>query len=164
MDNQISNKIDELEELIELAEKVSINIDMTNDKVERLSQYAIIFFFSSVFLLASILKFQEIHKVDFRNIYDFLAPAFFFIGILAFASILIKLLNSVTKMRKEIKNETLILEDLLNMIHSYKQIAYNDISIVKKAVIDMRLSRIKFNKKENPSISFSKEKKVVTAS
>jgi len=111
-----------------------------------------------------IFKFQEIQGTDFRNKYDYFISVFFSIGLLVFVGISLRLLFSVTNMRKTIKSENLILQDLLNMIHSYKEIVYKDISIVKKAVIDMRLSRIKFNKKDNPSISFSKKEKVATAS
>jgi len=164
MNNQTLSKVEDLEKLIELAEKVSSNIDIINDKVEKRMQYAAILFFAIIFFCLPIFKFQEIQGTDFRNKYDYFISVFFSIGLLVFVGISLRLLFSVTNMRKTIKSEILILQDLLNMIHSYKEIVYKDISIVKKAVIDMRLSRIKFNKKDSPSISFSKKEKVVPAS
>ena len=84
MDNQISSKVEDLEKLVELAEKVSINIDATNDKIEKRLQYAVILFFSVVFFLSAIFKFQEIQGIDFRNKYDYFFSIFFSAGLLIF--------------------------------------------------------------------------------
>ncbi len=153
------HKINELEELIELAEKISTNIDTINDDIRNSKYNGIIFFFITIFICLFGLKFF----FELQKEYNSLAPFLYSTGIFFFVIVTTKLFNSITNQKKSLVNENLILEDLLNMIHSYKGIVYNDISLVKKAVIDMRLSRIKFNKqssnkKENKA--FVKKEKV----
>jgi len=162
MNKQTLSKVEDLEKLIELAEKVSSNIDILNDKVEKRIQYAAILFFAIIFFCMAIFKFQEIQGVYFRNKYDYFISVFFIASLLFFIGISLRLLFSVTNMRETIKSENLILQDLLNMVHSYKEIVYTDISGVKKAVIDMRLSRIKFNKQSPSNKNFFKKEKITS--
>lgn len=155
--NQSEHKINELEELIELAEKVSINIDRINKYIKNSTYFTIVFLLISIFIFMYSIKYY----FYFIEYYDNLLVVFYFLGIIIFTGFLYKKLESIKNMRKEVENENLILGDLLNMIHAYKQVAYKDISMVKKAVTDMRLSRIKFHKQSPKNKNSFKKENIV---
>lgn len=152
------NEIDELDELIDLAEKVSVNIDTLSNNIRNSTYFTIAFLFTFIFVGLFWGKFY----LESNNNSDYLSPILYFIGVSILASMLYQV-NSMASMKKEIKSENLILGDLLNMIHDYKQFAYKDISIVKKAVVNMRLNRISFNKQSSKNKAFSKEENIVSA-
>ncbi len=160
--NSSDNKIEELEDLIELAEKVSQNIDTINERVRKSTLNAFTLLFGCIFLCLFGFQYYQMQDLDFRNTYSLMIPTLYSTVIILFSFLFLRLLYSVTSMRESIKNENLILHNLLDMTHSYKQVVYRDLSVVKKAVIDMRLSRIKFNKRIPKNIQIVKKEEVAT--
>ncbi len=135
--------IQELEGLIDLAEKVSSNM---ND-IERQNVYEMPFFtlFIGIILVGVIICYNFI---AFRREYIDLAALLLSVGILCFAFGIAALqyLKTTSRKNTQLLEEGSILGDLLDKIHHYKELVYTttDVSTLKKATVEMRLRRIAF--------------------
>ena len=150
----------ELEQLISLAEDISNKIDelknsiddrgdTTSKRIKKLMPVAIIV---TGFITMSYLVFE----IGFNNS-QLLRPIFYpFLVAIIIGIVLVLLINStfqneisqpesVKKIKTKIVQEQKILGELLNMIHSHKELAYQDMSVVSRAVFEMRLNRIHFS-------------------
>ncbi len=68
------------------------------------------------------------------------------------------MIRAAIKMDRKIKLESLILRDLLNMIHPFKEGIFRDThEYIHKAIFNMKLSRIKFSNIEDPKPSQQKK-------
>lgn len=140
-----SNSQDELEQLIEMAEKVSTNTQILEGQYSRLTFniYAVISFL--MILVIAILYFSlVIPSSELNRFKDNIPFIMFLVVVFSIIYILFKI-NERKKTYSVIYREKLILRKLLNMISSFKELTYENISIVSKAVIEMRLNRIQFS-------------------
>ena len=129
-------------DLIDIAEKASESAKNYNNKISKL--YAIIYF--SFFIIIAIVVSFNFYRGDWDVKYNLLFPfGISIISSLIFYSIYIML--QIFKLKKELTVEDNILAKLLDM--TYQQIESKDfnkeLTIVEKAIIDMRLSRISFS-------------------
>lgn len=145
-------RLTELNDLIELAEEVSSNVESIKKRYTSLFFYFVLitsFFAIVISLYIYIYTSKNAEFVKFQ--YTLLIALF--LGLFIYMIMLIRLLNERRRLLFKMKNEYMILSDLLEMIHSYKEVVFEDLSIVKKALLDMRLNRISyrgFRGYENP--------------
>jgi len=140
----MDKEVTDLMELIELAEKVSSELDrLKNSKI-------LIIFFSTVFFIcfASIAFVSSIYYSEvFSN------PVFK--PLVSLIVIIISMLTftyfalSIKKINRQISTEYRVLDKLFNLITPYKSSLDKDISVIRQASIEMRLSRINFKSKES---------------
>lgn len=144
VDKKSVERIEELEELIDLAETVSVRITKLEDMKSRANwmsaMVAAVVTSSCVVLDSFLLNLPEFND---KNGIDFVIMMNIFVGIGLFSFLLIQVrkANDYTKRKNE---ELRVLERLLNLTHEFKQSVLKDASIVKVALIEMRLSRISF--------------------
>ena len=135
MDSEVLEK--ELEQLVSLAEDVS-------EKVERVEQNRLIVLVCStiILILTMVLSVYFLRTIIYH--YD----GFFSMIIVPFFCIFIIIVVwSLTAGRKKLNTEKIVLQDLLDLISTHKELAYREMTVVSKAVFDMRLNRIKFASK-----------------
>lgn len=138
---------DELLELISLAEKTSENI--TKYKSIRSRNRVISISFT---LIALLLCFLGVIMI-LNRIYELFSFNIGYITIVASFILIIPTFMSLSlnkKIENELRLEGKILEQLIVMIHNLKENVYTkqSISVVEKAMIEIRLSRIKFSNEE----------------
>lgn len=139
-----SNKLEELEGLIDLTEKVSDKIDWLHLQGRKsfinlslVAGFAVVSCFSFIYLRQSNVFVEQ---------FGSLSGVCFVILIIFFVFYLTRIILNQIDVRKEIEKESRILNDLFDMTYEYKALVYKELSPIKKATIDMRLSRINFSK------------------
>lgn len=138
------NRLSELEELIELAEDISSQIKLNTKRAYYLFLYQLIGLFVFSFLAIYCLYFTQTHNTFYDN-YGEMTILVFGIFLVCLAFFIIRLYFDRRRILDEVNNEGLMLSRLFDMIHSYKELIYSETSIVKKAILEMRLNRIKFS-------------------
>jgi hypothetical protein len=142
----------EMDGLIELAEKVSVNIEDLRRKVKSNQIQIALYSFFSITNLAIVFS----GKVDFlvNGFMDNIIPSAILslIVLLLFASIvqIFLLFRKIVNIKLIINREEKVIKKILNMIEGYKDlyIEYgNESSVLSKALFEMRLSRINFGVK-----------------
>lgn len=124
----------ELLQLIDLAEKVSDKIKRLQN-ANKLSIYGILFLF-----LLSTIRFTQIFLAN-HQIFDLSILQYaFFILMITFPTIWLWVNNT-----KQLTSERATLHKLFNMIATQKQLAQNEMSILTKETIELRLNRIDFS-------------------
>jgi len=156
-ENSFKDKVAELEKLVELAENVSKNIDDLVEQRTNLFYYSAI----SIFLFVSL---AIIFRLFYAGTYQSLVQQ----GILSWLTLVISMpflvylaknYSTRYKLSEKIYGESLVLNDLFGMIHPYKEsIFIGHSNLMKKAVIDMKLNRVKFS---NGNLSNPKEQKSI---
>jgi len=128
-------EIQQLSELVDLAETVSANID-------RLALLRA-FCYVGAFIISTVLIYFILTSPSILIKYIYLiVPAI--ISILG-------MLHAGVKTNGKIKLESLILRDLLNIIHPFKESVFRDTGQhIHKAIFRMKLSRISFSNIEDP--------------
>ena len=150
----------ELEQLVSLAEAISSKIEELKDslatKESKKRNWVDILLRSSFFLmLVNTFGDLNVETVDKNSplFYPllFVTTAAMILLLLSFTPFVSKKIQSENdkKINTKIIQEQKILGELLNMIHSYKELAYQDMSVVSRAVFEMRLNRIHFSTGEN---------------
>jgi len=155
--NPLDKHIAELEDLIDLAEKVSNNIDVL---VKRRNNILWILKGSLATLVGLVIfyvSYLDEGSLLNENLFSILK-----IGIiLSIISSVFSFYNYKKKypnINQKIKRESLILRRLLDMIHPFQESLSNlNVGIMRKAIIDMKLSRIKFSNIEDPKPTRQKE-------
>ncbi len=159
MTNTEDARVNELEELIKLAESVSGKIETLNNRRKKLLLTTIYTFISTALLLFfAFLAFIR-QGSEFAQQYSILATVLF-IAFTVFISYRILNANSEIKsVQSNLESESSIMLSLLDMIHAHKEITSSELSLVKRAIVEMRLSRIKFsgakNKKSEKTETYS---------
>jgi ABC-type multidrug transport system fused ATPase/permease subunit len=151
----------ELEQLVSLAEEISSKIEslkkgylgdqsfISPDRKES-ANILLLFVF---FIIGLYILFIEL---DMTRLGVLLI--IFIVGLFAGVIVMTIQLNSKKKRRyklsTQITQEQKILGELLNMIHSYKELAYQDMSVVSRAVFEMRLNRIYFSAGDDFEVAY----------
>ena len=147
MDNSSST---ELEKLVNMAEEVSGTVNSLHEKIANLR---IMFMFSTVGLYTAIGSIYFIFKIP-----DWLAnlPVAFYISLIMLAAFLslgsifyiYKYTRNIRVYRRSLDAEIQILHRLLDMVHEYKDNLHErEMSYVERAILDMKLQRIKYSSK-----------------
>jgi len=136
------NNVEDLMGLIELAEDAS-------DKVERLKtgKYILIFVLMLLAIATVLYLFDLVTGI--KN-----SKELFFLIVMVSAAIFLAGFIALLKIKKLMNVEYRVLNKLYNLIDPLKSLAKKDISIMKMATIEMRLSRIDFGNyqsKEKPN-------------
>ena len=153
----------ELEQLVSLAEAISSKIEelksmgSKGNKTRDLREILNLCWFGvTIFAVAicAILAIREIYYFPLNpnnSSYKVISTFGFFILSLFIVIFRLRTIQSENdkKINTKIIQEQKILGELLNMIHSYKELAYQDMSVVSRAVFEMRLNRIHFSTGEN---------------
>ena len=141
MENEVHEK--ELEQLVSLAEDVSEKIE----RAERSRLYISFAIMSVTVLLVTLLVYRsnelnlELYKKN-SDIKVLIILLFLLVLAIFVLASLITILN-----RKNLITEKIVLRGLLDLISTHKELAYGEMTVVSKAVFDMRLNRIKFSSK-----------------
>jgi len=126
------NQVEDLISLIELAEKTSIKIEKLKYR-----QYFLVFLLLLLVVatLFSLIQFFIENKLSLELAFfvSSTAAAIFLFGFFMFS-----------KIRYQIKVEYRVAEKLFDLIDPFKSQLRNEISIMRMAAIDLRLSRINF--------------------
>ena len=151
MDNQLDRKIAELEDLVNLAEKVSNNIDdLAKNRSSILFTLILsVFAFTALLILSYNIK-QDENLSLILKVGTLLSALFLGFSLYNF--------RNYSYINNKIKRESKILRKLLNMIYPFQEsFSKDDIGIMRKAIFDMKLSRIKFSNIEDPKPNHQKE-------
>jgi len=141
--NPLDRHIVELEDLIDLAEKVSNNIDALVKRRNRIKLFMILPPVSFFLLIAMISTVR-----DSLSVLSMGTAITVLCILLCYTYILWKEHISIDD---KIKRESSILRKLLNMIHPFQEsLPKMGVSIMRKSIIEMKLSRIKFSNIEDP--------------
>lgn len=135
MDSEVHEK--ELEQLVSLAEDVSEKIE----RAERSHQYTTTITIVSLALLMTsfIYSLNELNlKLSEKRDNTILLIVLTIVSVFLFYVFLRK------QHYKRLDSEKVVLRNLLNLISTHKELAYGEMTVVSKAVFDMRLNRIKF--------------------
>lgn len=143
-----NNKVQELEDLIELAEKTSERIKVLEAKRIRFFIYFyMLYFFAISFCI--IFTTRIIINVDYSkyltyNIYN--SIYLILISVVIFVLIVFTIFQSriYFKIRRDIILEKIILAKLFELISYHKESVQKDLGVVAKIIYEMRLSRIEF--------------------
>ena len=142
----------EMNELIGLAEKVSVNIEDIRDKIKIKYAYIIMYLLSTLLVLFLELSgVVEQFLIKNSTISSMIA---ILIGVILggiFVQIVFKCVE-INDNKSIINREQKVLQKLLNMIEGYKDFYVedeygNNNSVLSKALFEMRLSRINFGVK-----------------
>ncbi len=145
MDNSkiyhIERREGQLIDLINLADDVSVNIEMMRERKSRTALAA-----SISIILSVILALFALNNTFLTNQEQIFTLSFLLVsisvGIIIYS---LKSLYDAHKLDIEVEYEGYILGDLLNQIDSYKSLIMTaDTDPIKKSYIEMRLSRINF--------------------
>lgn len=144
----MGREITDLMELIELAEKVSSELDrLKNSKVLIISLSAVFFIFFTCLAFVSSIYYSEVFSNPILK--PLLLLIVIIVGMLTFTYFSL----NIKKINKQISIESKVLDKLFNLITPYKSSLNKEmLSVTKQASIEMRLSRINFNSKENYSL------------
>jgi hypothetical protein len=134
-----SEKYLELEKLVSLAEDVSNNLTFLDRSK---NNFLLIFssFFVTLFVVLFLAVYYLMKYLLSDTTYLILLPVLVFLFCMYGMIFLIR----YKKMVFDIENESEILNNLLDMIHSYKEAIYLELTYTNRALIDMKLSRISF--------------------
>ena len=147
MDKSSSN---ELEKLVNMAEEVSETVNSLHEKIANLR---VMFMVSTIGLYAAIGSGYFIFK---RPDWLMSLPVAFYISLILLAAFLslgsmfyiYKYVRNIHIYRRSLDAEVQILHRLLEMVHEYKENLYEkEMSYVEKAILDMKLQRIKYSSK-----------------
>ena len=141
MDNTAEKDIAQLEELISLAETVSKNLEDAQNslQIRRLQTVSIVILFCVVTIVL-------LYRFDFDSFifnsfnYTVSLPAFILVAI-----VVTWFRVQTQNIKKTILTESNVLAQLLDTISSYRELTYPKADIMKRAILDMRLSRINFS-------------------
>lgn len=144
------NSSTELEKLVYMAEEVSETVNALHTKIANLR---IMFMASTIGLYAAIgfgfFIFQPPEWLPKLSI-TFYSSLFFlviFIG-LGSAFYIFKYFRNIRILKRNLEIEIQILHRLLDMVHEYQENIYDKkMSHVEKAILDMKLQRIKYSSK-----------------
>ena len=131
-------KVRELEDLIDLAVNVSSKIDQLSRQV---SNNAIGIFLTLVLVMAAL------YVALLTDVFYEENKLYFAVGVVLI--IVFSILNFmrsyfiIEKTYTQMNNERKILDNLLDLIHPFKETMMDELSIVKKATLEMKLNRIK---------------------
>ncbi len=136
--NNLEQKTKELDELIDLAEEVSLRVKLLDSEAK--GNLRVITGLMTLLCIVFYLRNFKSYASDNGFI------IFIFIIIVVVCPLLIFLLvNQYRKNKKEIKQETTILNKLHDMITVHKNGFESELGIVSNAIFEMKLSRIEFN-------------------
>lgn len=145
----------EMDELIGLAEKVSVNIEDLKRKIRIRYAYILLYFsFASLIVLLIISgMFGQVLNTIFSNVVSEImlkTIGGIIVGVFYVQSLL--KLQELIKMNSTIYREKIVIQKLLNMIEGYKDFYVedeygNNSRVISKALFEMRLSRINFGVK-----------------
>lgn len=136
--------IDQIGQLLDMAESVSEKIADFNEKISRIKSAIILFFTFSLFPVYLAFKVDNgaVQSAFFAEVFRFLVAGFFVVTVTFLATAYRK----VTHFQRAKKLEIAILHDLLPMIHEYRSYLYDvENSYIDRAIIDMRLKRIEYS-------------------
>lgn len=139
------NDIEELEELIDLAEKVSLNFEKINVQIHSILIRIVALFIIAFFSIYLYLVFYSLQDSSFKNEYSYIEKILFPSLIVFLITCIFFFTQRYIKLQTSKRSESRILSDLLNLINPNKESVFSNTSLVKKATIEMRLNRIKFN-------------------
>ena len=149
----------EMDGLIDLAEKVSENIEDLKSKIKKqqtqlilngvlvalilLAMIYIIYYYPFVQFDSAIISTKKFNNLLFPSTLIFLSFLFFST---------FTIFQEISKIRFSVNREQVVLQKLLNMIEGYKDFYVedeygNNKSVLSKALFEMRLSRINFKVK-----------------
>jgi hypothetical protein len=145
----------EMDGLIELAEKVSVNLEALKDDIKTKHFYIMIYLISILTITFSVISRILWHFLN--TVFNGVLPEFISILlgsilVAGFYQLTILKFREVTKAKTTINREEKNLRKLLNMIEGYKELYVedeygNNNSVLSKALFEMRLSRINFGVK-----------------
>jgi uncharacterized membrane protein (DUF485 family) len=145
----------EMNGLIELAEKVSINIEVLRSKIKKYQVQITIYFLFSILVVIMLLSgnleflYNKLFNGSSTSITSMNVSAVVLGGI--YALIALKF-QDINHNKPTINREQIVLQKLLNMIEGYKDLYVedeysNNSHVISKALFEMRLSRINFGVK-----------------
>jgi hypothetical protein len=145
----------EMDGLIELAEKVSVNIEDIKHKIKIQYAYIVLYFALSlliVLLIISGMFGQFLNTISISAIPELVLRIVGGITVGGFCGQSLLKLQELLKMKSTINREQIVIQKLLNMIEGYKDLYIeneydNESSVLSKALFEMRLSRINFGVK-----------------
>lgn len=149
----MDKEVTDLMGLIELAEKVS-------SKLEKLKNSQIITIISFAVFFICFVSLTFICSIHYSDIFSnpLLKPLVSLTVIIIGIFIFIYFYLIIKKINRQISTESRVLDKLFNLINPHKSNINKNMSVLKRATIEMRLSRINFNHKESysfPDIIFS---------
>ncbi len=133
----------ELLELIELAEKVSDKTEFYKNKLFNLRLQVLVFTLSSFGIFALLAYIANDYDLKKDNT-QFAILFFCFIASLIYIFVLFR---QIYRFRKYYYHERKTLVRLLEMTNEFKLLSFESptLSVIEKAMVEMRLSRINFN-------------------
>ena len=142
----------EMDELIGLAEKVSVNVETLKSKIKKNKTSLIL-----LCLLINVTMTASLTLINFNSKTVLIGnPSLKFLLILSLMTISIVpfffTVQEMSKLKNVVEREKQVLQKLLNMIEGYKDLYVedeygNNQSVVSKALFEMRLNRINFEVK-----------------
>lgn len=142
----------EMDELIGLAEKVSVNVETLKGKIKKNKTSLIL-----LCLLINVTMTASLTLINFNSKTVLIGnPSLKFLLILSLMTISIVpfffTVQEMSKLKNVVEREKQVLQKLLNMIEGYKDLYVedeygNNQSVVSKALFEMRLNRINFEVK-----------------
>ncbi|NOH45845.1 hypothetical protein F0259_18815 [Vibrio cyclitrophicus] len=140
----------ELEKLVNMAEEVSETVNSLHEKIANLR---VMFMVSTIGLYAALGSSYFIFN---RPDWLMNLPIAFYISLIILAAFLsfgslvyiYKYVRNIRIYRRSLDAEVQILHRLLDMVHEYKENLHEkEMSYVEKAILDMKLQRIKYSSK-----------------
>ena len=151
--NRISHQ--EMDELIGLAEKVSVNIENVKDKIKIKYAYIVIYCVLASLIVLLIISgmLGQFFNIIFGSIITVIILKL--LGAIttgAFIGLTLLKFEELVRIKSTINTEKIVLKKLLNMIEGYKDLYFedeygNNSRVISKALFEMRLSRINFKVK-----------------
>lgn len=146
--NNLEQKTKELDELISLAENISSQIKLLEDR-SRFNLFGTIMLATLVNLLLLVFRFTSNSFTIFDN----------YPSLILFSISLVMAIFTFIQFRKDTKTinqEIVVLTKLHNMITTHKRSVDSDLGILSNTIYEMRLSRIEFNFDNNSKNPFFK--------
>jgi ABC-type multidrug transport system fused ATPase/permease subunit len=140
--NSLEQKTKELDELINLAENISSQIQLLEDRL-RFNLFGVMMLATLVNVILLVFSLTS-DSFAISNNYPSLILFFITLAMIIFTLI------QHRKDRATINKEIVVLTKLYNMITTHKRSVDNDLGILSNTIYEMRLSRIEFNF-DNPS-------------
>jgi hypothetical protein len=135
--NSLEQKTKELDELINLAENISSQIKLLEDRL-RFNLFGVMMLATLVNVILLVFSLMSDSFTIFNN-YPSLILFFITLAMIIFTLI------QHRKDRATINKEIVVLTKLYNMITTHKQSVDSDLGILSNTIYEMRLSRIEFN-------------------
>lgn len=138
------NDTKELDQLLDLAEKVSATISDLNDKITKI-KLGLLYIGLLIFFPALISVQLQISESSLAAL-EIPLKIITVIFVVGFSSLFVMGSRKLKNLTKSKKIESSILHDLLQMVHEYRYYLYDGkIGSVERAIIEMRLKRIEFS-------------------